>query len=350
MTRTEENRQDDIRSEAAAWVGRVYSGNASQEDEMALEAWLREDDSHAAEYFRMLEVWDEVGAAEFEALSHAPVEIKSSDDYFSWIMPFVAVAALLLVAVSGAWLLEPRSGDLSPGVGVFATEVGETQELVLADGSTVTLNTGSKLFIEFNDTMRRAILDSGEAFFDVESDPARPFVVTAGEQSVTVLGTRFNVQRRGGRLTVAVLEGAVAVHENIEPERLEANARQLVTLPEDSFDPGFAHYRLEAGTVGTFEKSETLNGVVETADANEHQAWRQGVVRFADSSLTDVVAELSRYSALEIVIEDKRVADLSISGVFHHDDLEGVFAGLEAMLPITVDKRAGRIVIESVSE
>lgn len=350
MKTTKEYRQDDISAQAAAWVGRVYSGNASQEDEMMLDAWLQADERHAAEYFRMLEVWDEVGIAEFEALTQDPVEQAPPSPLRGRMHQFVAVAALLLVAVMGAWMLAPAREDLNPGVGVYATAVGETRELALADGSTVTLNTGSKLFLEFNDTMRRAILDSGEAFFDVESDPDRPFVVTAGEQSVTVLGTRFNVQRRGGRLTVAVVEGAVAVHENIEPERLEANARQLVTQPDDTFDPGFAHFRLEAGTVGTFEKSEELSGMVETADANDHQAWRQGIVRFSDSSLTDVVTELSRYSTTDIVIEGDAVADMSISGVFHHDDLDGVFKGLEAMLPIAVDRDGDRIIIRADSE
>lgn len=227
----------------------------------------------------------------------------------------------------------------------FATDVGQTKELRLDDGSVVTLNTDSRLFIDFITGLSRAILDSGEAYFEVTKDLTRPFVVRAGMQSVTILWTKFNVHRNGQRLTVAILKGVVAVHENIEPEKLEENTRMLVEEPGEISKADFRHYRLEAGSVGMFEKSAELVTNVLTADTVSFQSWRQGIVRFSESSLSDVVRELGRYAPKTIEITDPSVADLNISGVFHFDDLGGILVGFENMLPVKVIDTNERILI-----
>ena len=141
------------------------------------------------------------------------------------------------------------------------------------------------------------------------------------------------------------MEGKVAVHENLEPERLEEDARTLLSMPAEAGEVTFRHYLLEAGSVGTFEKSADLVGAVEVADAEKHQSWRQGVLRFSDQSLASVIGELSRYTDVTIEITDEQAKTLMISGVFHHDDLDGALAGLEAMLPIAVERQNGRIEI-----
>lgn len=346
---------DSIQRQAAEWVARVYSGNASQADEDALEHWLAGDPKHRAEYFHMLEVWDSVGAEAVTAAAETKRSRASIITQASWFRPSMAAAALLMVSLLGINFM--GGSNIGAGIGArpapvvaYSTAVGETEELVLGDGSTVTLNTDTKLFVDFSGNIRRAILDSGEAFFDVASDPGRPFVVTAGSQSVTVLGTRFNVQRKGVKLTVAVVEGKVAVHENLEPEKLEENAISLLTMPESEQAAEIQHYLLEAGSVGTFEKSADLVGAVEVADAESHQSWRQGVLRFSNQSLGSVVDELSRYTELNFVITDSDAAAMNISGVFHHDDLDGVLAGLEAMLPISVSRHDDQILIASATE
>ncbi|NVJ97885.1 MAG: FecR family protein [Alphaproteobacteria bacterium] len=353
MTKNKKNIVDEeIRKAAAEWVARAYSGNASQSDEEALEKWLAADARHQAEYFHMLEVWDELGRDAMDELVTPRGQARRASIVSRWFRPAMAVAAMLMLSVFGLNLISPDNPEArNEAVEAYATRVGETRELRLEDGSVVTLNTGTKLFVDFNDNMRRAILDSGEAFFDVTKDPSRPFVVTAGSQSVTVLGTRFNVQRKGVKLTVAVVEGKVAVHENIAPERLEEDARTLFATSEQATDAvGFQHYLLEAGSVGTFEKSAELVGSVEVADAESHQSWRQGVVRFSDQSLASVVGELGRYTETPITIKDERAAVMNISGVFHHDDLDGALAGLEAMLPISVTRYDDRIEIALASK
>ncbi len=339
---------EEIQQQASAWVARVFSGNASQKDEEALELWLAANPVHKAEYTKILGVWDSLHeASRPETVYNDVSETVGATKRLlgNWRAQLAVAVIFGIMVFSAALLMTKRPSVDGTFVQTFATDVGQTKELRLDDGSVVTLNTGSRLFIDFSTGLRRAILDRGEAYFDVVKDPTRPFVVTAGMQSVTVLGTKFNVHRNGQRLTVAVLEGVVAVHENIEPAKLEENARMLVKKPGETLNVDFQHYRLEAGSVGTFEKSAELVTSVATADTLSFQTWRQGVVRFNKSSLSDVVKELGRYAPKSIEITDPSVAGLNISGVFHFDDIDGILVGLEAMLPIRIIETDDQILI-----
>ena len=87
--------------------------------------------------------------------------------------------------------------------------MGGREAVTLADGSRVTLNTRTRGRALVNEQERRFWLEEGEAYFEVAHDPARPFVVMAGKDRVTVLGTRFSVRYEDGRTEVTVLEGRV---------------------------------------------------------------------------------------------------------------------------------------------
>src|SRR5690606_33189612 len=112
----------------------------------------------------------------------------------------MALAALGLVSV---WTLNRPQA--------YATGVGEQRTLRLADGSQVVLDTNSRVEVRLRSDRRSVILISGQAFFDVEGDPARPFIVAAGDTPVTAVGTRFDVRKLGQGAKVTLIEGRVDV-------------------------------------------------------------------------------------------------------------------------------------------
>lgn len=119
----------------------------------------------------------------------------------------LAVAALAAVLVT-EWVdhgLMPR-----PTASTEVANPGQKRTFRLADGSTVALAGGSTMQASVGDN-RRVVL-RGEAFFDVAHDPQRPFVIDAGDVTVQVLGTAFNVRAVAGQPTVVAVErGRVAV-------------------------------------------------------------------------------------------------------------------------------------------
>ena len=79
----------------------------------------------------------------------------------------------------------------------YAIAVGEQRTIQLEDGSRIILDTGSEVAVRFTGGRRSVTLNNGQAMFDVEGDPARPFIVDAGDTRVTAIGTRFDVRRSG---------------------------------------------------------------------------------------------------------------------------------------------------------
>ena len=91
---------------------------------------------------------------------------------------------------------------------------GEKQHVQLADRSHVTLASASEVASHFTPRVRTVTLQRGEAYFEVRHEASRPFVVRAGDMTVTAVGTKFDVRTSAGRTVVAVTEGAVDVTAN----------------------------------------------------------------------------------------------------------------------------------------
>src|SRR5262249_15873572 len=116
----------------------------------------------------------------------------------------LAAAILLLVlGALSAWFLTQR--------GTYVTDVGEQRSFMLEDGSSVELNSRSRLKVHFTGCERSIELQAGQALFRVANDRTRPFVVNSGNASVRAVGTQFDVYRKKSGTVVTVLEGIVAI-------------------------------------------------------------------------------------------------------------------------------------------
>jgi transmembrane sensor len=201
----------------------------------------------------------------------------------------MAAAAIVLLLGLGVYVRIFVAGE------AYATPVGGVSSIPLQDGSSVTLNTATKVRVSLTDRERHIELEAGEAFFVVAKDPSRPFVVTVGNRRVVAVGTRFSVRREGEDIQVVVTEGKV----RIEP-REDGQAAQL----------------LSAGAVVQTERNAVRVEQRSLGAAEAALSWRGGYLIFNDTALADAVAELNRYTSRRIVIDDPALAGLKISGKF----------------------------------
>ncbi len=135
-----------------------------------------------------------------------------------------AAAAVLLIITLTIWGLLSNSNKPGPPVAKAekkvlepATETNGKRYIRLHDGSTVLLNEGSQLDYPANfATDKREVTLTGEAYFDIKSDPKRPFIVHTGKVNTTVLGTAFNIKAypEQKKVTVTVTRGKVKVGDN----------------------------------------------------------------------------------------------------------------------------------------
>lgn len=305
-----------IREAAAYWVVRLGSDNCGPADRAAFIAWRDEHPDHAAAYEqteRALRAVDRhMGHPELEAMSRqilaetAPVGRKPP----VWAAAGIAASVLLAAVVFG---LARPGGAVLPGPAEtlvadipYETAIGERSTVTLPDGSVVTLNTNSKVAVDFSPAARNVELIRGQAYFEVAKDAARPFVVTAGTQRVTALGTAFDVRfDTSAEIRVVLVEGRVAV-ENLVPGAARPDGRDLPTEPVE----------MTAGE--TLIASLTGSREIAHADIDGQTSWRRGRLIFRSEPLRSAVAEVNRYSTSKLTLaDDPRLDAVTVSGVFN---------------------------------
>ena len=240
--------------------------------------------------------------------------------------------ALLAVAVALLWWADPAWQREE-----VRTAAGEQATWSLADGSTITLNTGSVLEVQTRLRSRRLALRQGEAAFHVVHG-WRPFEVQAGAVVVRDIGTAFGVRRltdaadSGARVTV--YEGAVEVRSS-SGSNGQTDGAPLV---------------LRAGQAATAGAGGGAPAVRQVDPATAG-AWRQGRLVFDGTPLAEVVAELQRYRSAPIVLaapqgggvgggDGRGVGALRLSGEYDAKGIEALIDALPQALPVAVQRHA----------
>lgn len=218
----------------------------------------------------------------------------------------------------------------------YTTAVGEQRSIMLPDGSTITLNTGSQILAEITDAERRVMMDRGEAYFEVAKDPVRPFTVEVGGRSITAHGTAFNVRRVGSGFTVALFDGRLALHRQGSEPPATPHWLDLGGHPDGFESPLVEELGLRSGTVLHFDVHNQTVKAHHDPEIERRQQWRQGRLSFKDQPLSTVVAELSRYSAKPIRIHDADVGDIRVFATLRLDSIDTALSTLERAVPIRV--------------
>jgi len=199
--------------------------------------------------------------------------------------------------------------------GVYQTGIGERLSVTLNDGSRVTLNTDSVLRPAFDTRERRVVLERGQALFEVAKDTVHPFVVETPQRRFIAVGTAFDVRIDGARVQVTMLEGTVRVERNSAGEGAGSPAAAGASRPA-------AGRVVEKAAVATITAGEQLTVLddrqdhVQVTEPDQVTSWRRGQVIFEDSRLVDAVAEINRYSAVQIELSESALGDIRISGAF----------------------------------
>nr|WP_210270647.1 FecR family protein [Ensifer oleiphilus] len=301
-----------LKREATAWIVRITSGGATTEDADALLAWRARSAAHEEAFQVSARLWKNLGPALGQSKkAHAGVLTRRS---------FLA-AGSLAASVAGAGLVLSELGFL-PTVGAmladYATGIGEQRTVQLPDGSTMTLDGGTTLSADFSSSARHLELTSGAAVFDVVSDPARPFVVTAANGKTTAMGTSFSVKHGDDDISVECLRGRISVQCLADSYLVDGEA-------------------ISYSQQGLGEKV--------TTDAETAAAWRQGLLIFKDRSLADVVSDLNRHRRGKVMIARSDLRARRVSGVFHLNRPDEILVHLEETLQVRPVNLVGGIVL-----
>lgn len=306
---------DVIRQEAAAWFAKRRDGMPSPDEEAAFEGWRRRSAAHAQAYAETERAWHRWGRLQDSAhMREAAAAVMASTRprraaRGPW-RPLLLAASLAVVFLFGVLAILPPAQEPSTDT-AYATELGQRQVEQLDDGTRIVLNTRTKLRVRYGWERREIVLESGEAMFEVAHDAGRPFVVVAGDGSVTALGTQFQVRNEMGMAVVTLLEGRVEV-------AMPAARKEL--------SPGQqARYGVDVAGIS-----------VRQVDPAALTGWTQGRLDFNGLPLEEAVAEANRYSAVKIRLGDPALAGLLVGGSFQAGDNAAISAAVASVFPVRV--------------
>lgn len=228
-----------------------------------------------------------------------------------------------------------------PAEGVYAAPPRQHRDVRLADGSVLVLGADSVATVQLRATQRLVSVQRGEAYFEVQHDAQRPFVVQIGDVRVTAVGTSFNVLRESERVTVTVTEGVVEVMRvGKAGGGSGAGTRPSVAEP----------IRVAIGQRAILPVAPSSHTVAAPGDLRA-PVWREGRVEFVNAPLSEVLAVVNAYAPATLLIGDPRVADLTYSGTILREHLDEWIDSLPRVYPIsTVPLEDGTIALVTRSQ
>ncbi|MDB5706147.1 MAG: hypothetical protein JWN66_3263 [Sphingomonas bacterium] len=330
----------DLREQASAWFARMRRPDAVS-FQAEFDRWLASDVRHLAAYNRISGVFSDAKVLQRSAVLGERPPPRPTRTSRKRVMA-TALALSVTIAAVGLSLVHLRPGPATPRdvaavaptrgssvSGDMRTGRGEIRAFALADGSSVTLDTDSVLTVAFTPTRRDLRLQQGRARFSVAHE-ARPFVVSAGNGSVTAHGTVFDVAiDRDARVRVSLLRGSVEV-----------------ALPSPKAAPSDGRVRrwLAPGEELAFDRSAAL--AVAPSLSTREAAWPQAMLDVDGAPLAQVLAEANRYSSTQLELGDAGLGGLKTSGRFRINDPDTLAGNLARLFNLEADRTApGTIVL-----
>lgn len=311
---------DVLLDQASDWFAKLTSNLASAQDYIEFSKWLAEDPQHEAAYHEIETLWERL-----EIIKTLPVKNEKTftflqnikekyNHYIDSLNPYLRwsyITAFLVFFVSITLLM--TINHLNPGE-IYSTQPGEQKQILLPDGSTILLNTHSKIKVKYTETSREIYLEYGEALFDVVTDENRPFTVKSGDITANAVGTLFSVYRKCENdydTIITVIEGAVQVIDKNTVQTNSDNASKFLQASQQ------ARYNQQG--IG---KTELVNTHLVTS-------WTQQKLIYDGIPLSHVLEDLNRYTNSTIKVADESLNQIPVSAVFRLQDQEALLKTLE---------------------
>lgn len=315
--------------EAMAWLMRIRDGSLSEPDLAEWTVWYESDDRNKRAFDEMQRFW--IGAGTLAAgrtriqslLGEGMNTIQTPPQRRTGrglLVPLaLAASAALLVFLIHAFA--PRRLGAAPSAPAHPPLVRET---LLPDGSKVELAPRSVLQVRYTPTERRVVLRTGEAYFSVIHDPARPFTLSVNGLLIRDVGTAFNIRDADGRTVVTVIRGAIDVVSGSSI----AGAGKATAL------------RIIAGEQADWDRA--AQPVLAKADVARALSWREGRLEYVAQPLSSVIADVNRYARRPVIIGDQAAGAILFTGTVFTRTADDWVQSLPNEFPVELISTGGR--------
>jgi ferric-dicitrate binding protein FerR (iron transport regulator) len=249
-------------------------------------------------------------------VQNSTVSVVSKKIYRSLI---AAASVALILAIGGVGMyfnLRPSLKNKPlPQISTITTNEGEKSHVYLSDGTSVFLNSGSTLKYNTQFNIKDREIDfTGEAFFEVKTNPEKPFIVKTGQVTVVATGTKFNVQayQNEDRVETTLEEGILEVSVNQKEPVMVKPGQQ----------------------VAYFKKLGAI--ILRDASVDTYSSWKENKLRFNDTPFLEAMNRISRRYNVRIEITSKKLLDITYTATFIDESIEDVMLILKHVSPIPI--------------
>lgn len=277
---------------------KFFEGKASPKEQRLIGQWLDESEKHKEVLVRERIVFDAMivsgGITDRQSVQSRK---KRTRVVF---MELLRVAAVILVMfLVGGYIYVRKMEEIRLANNIVTVPVGQRVNLQLPDGTSVWLNASSEIIYPayFSGSTREIHLN-GEAYFEVEHNASKPFIVHTETFDIKVLGTKFNVEAYKGMegFTTALMEGSVEVTDRKNKDK---------------------SVRLYPAQKVAFRNGELCKSPIDNYDVYR---WREGLICFKETRFADLMRQLEKNYGVRILINNEAVKEKVFSGKFRTTD------------------------------
>lgn len=288
-----------------------------------LRQWEEEWISQAEQSDRDEAAWKKLESKMYIKEAISPSILHSKNAKF-WLKT-AAVVLLILNVTMGLWLVFHKQSPVT--YQICEAPYGEKAKLTLPDGTTVMLNSGSKLTYSNQFMASNRIVElSGEGYFEVKKHNGKDFTINTKECNLVVKGTKFNISAYDDdtEVVTSLFEGKVVLMDN--SNTIEMHPGELVAY-----------------------KLNTHQFIKQKTKSLQAKAWIDGNIEFDDISLGELCKRLSRQYNVNIQVASKQLEDTHYSiSLRNKESISEILNALKELIPIKVVYQEKKIVISSL--
>ena len=311
-------------------IAKYLSGDLSQEEIFELKKWIIASKENLTYFQQIKNIWDNADHSinkkmidpekAFHAIKNRVTFRSPAANFWFYWKKFAAVLLIPLVLGNLLYFLfhdAKFTKNQEPVYNELFAAFGTRSALKLSDGTSVWLNSGSS--IKYPDRFvgnKRIVELKGEAYFEVEHDPERPFIVETPSISVKATGTKFNVSGYDldEEAEVTLVSGKVEVN-------LKDNSKNIKST---KLDPD-QHY--------AFNKASGTSSIT-TEDTYKYISWKDGKLIFRNEPLSVVIKKISQVFNVDIELQGTLLQDYRYRATFQDESLAEILKLLKISSPI----------------
>jgi ferric-dicitrate binding protein FerR (iron transport regulator) len=243
------------------------------------------------------------------------IELKKSKFYF-W---KIAAAITIFILIGGGlfYTFTSNKTTITSDLDIFET--------ILPDGSKITLNKNSEVSYNSNfNKDSRTLKLQGEAFFEVEHNLNKSFIIEANNVFIEVVGTEFFVKTSENNTEVIVKEGKVKVYNS----QTKSDTIYLTAGEKSDF----------SAKTDIIEKSENKE--------ENYLSWKTKIFKFENTEFDEVIKYFEDAYNIDIELKNPGISKCRISGTFENQSLESIFSVIESFLNITIENNNNKYIID----